>query len=257
MKYTHLINQMKWSFSRLTAFEDCPYKFYLTYIEKVPKKEHFFSDYGSFVHLVMEKYLKGELKREDLVTYYILNFREYVKTKAPTEKIFKNYFEQGIDYFMEIPSPQTTCIGIEKDIEFFLDGKKFVGFIDVVSQDENGINIIDHKSRNLKPRGKGKKPTLTDKELDEYLRQLYIYSISIKEEFGVYPKNLIFNCFRTRKLVVEPFNEEVLEAVKNWAISLIEEIREESDWEPNIEDFKCKHICSVSDSCEYYQLYKN
>lgn len=257
MKHTHLIDKMQWSFSRLSAFDDCPYRFYLTYIDKAPKKDRFFSDYGSFVHSIIEKYLRGELKREDLVTYYILNFREQVKTKAPTQQVFKNYFEQGIDYFMEIPSPKTTPIGVEKDIEFFLNGKKFVGFIDVVSKDEDEINIVDHKSRNLKPRGKSKKPTLTDKELDKYLRQLYIYSIPIKEEFGVYPKNLIFNCFRTRKLIVEPFSEETLETVKNWATSLIETIREESDWEPNIDDFKCKNICSVSDSCEYYQLYKN
>ena len=38
----------------------------------------FFSDYGGFVHQIMEQYLQGELDEQDLSLYYLTHFREAV-----------------------------------------------------------------------------------------------------------------------------------------------------------------------------------
>lgn len=254
MNCSHIVSEMTWSYSRITAYEDCPYRFYLKYIKKTKGIRHFFSDYGSFMHLIIQKFLTGELHNEDLVGYYLTNFRKNVVGKAPTPKIFKNYFQQGIEYLKNIEMPSGEIIGVEKEISFNLNGRDFIGYIDRVSKCD-GIEIVDNKSRALKPRSNRPKPTKTDEELDQYLRQLYIYSIPIEREFGECPKRLIFNCFRTQSNIVEPFNSSAYEQTKQWALDTIDAISKEEDWKPNIEFFKCHNLCDVCNECEYYQMF--
>lgn len=254
MNYSHIIDDMTWSYSRITAYEDCPYRFYLKYIKKIKGIRHFFSDYGSFMHLIIQKFLNGELAKEELVGYYLTNFRKNVVGKAPSQSIFQNYFRQGLDYLSTIEMPKDEILGVEKEISFQIEDRKFIGYIDKVSRSD-GIDITDNKSRALKERTQRKKPTKSDEELDEYLKQLYIYSIPIEQEYGELPKRLIFNCFRTKNLIVEPFKNQAYEDTKKWALDTIHTIAKESEWKPNVEWFKCKHLCDVCNDCEYYQMF--
>ena len=254
MNCSHIVDEMTWSYSRITAYEDCPYRFYLKYIKKIKGVRHFFSDYGSFMHLIIQKFLTGELKKSGLVGYYLINFRKEVVGKAPSQAIFQNYFKQGIDYLMNIEEPDDEIVGVEKEVLFSVDSKDFIGYIDKVSI-ADGIAITDNKSRALKPRTTRKKPTKTDEELDKYLRQLYIYSIPIEAEFNEYPKWLIFNCFRTQTKIIEPFNMDTYNATKSWALDTIEAISNEERWKPNIEWFRCRYLCDVCSECEYYQMF--
>lgn len=48
--YEHIIDQMTWSYSRIKAFDDCPYRWFLKYIKCEPGSEMFFASYGSFMH---------------------------------------------------------------------------------------------------------------------------------------------------------------------------------------------------------------
>lgn len=254
MNYSHIIDDMTWSYSRITTYEDCPYRFYLKYIKKLKGEPLFFSDYGSFMHLIIQKYLTGELTREELPTYYLANFRKSVIGKAPNLAIFQNYFRQGLEYLRNIQPPEDEILGVEKEISFTLGEKKFIGYIDKVSRSD-GIDITDNKSRALKPRTLRKRPTKSDKELDQFLRQLYIYSISVMNEYGEFPKHLIFNCFRTQTSIVEPFDLEKFKNTEKWALDTIDCISKETEWKPNIEWFRCKYLCDCNSQCEYFQMF--
>ena len=70
----------------------CPYKFFLTYIKRYESEPMFFSSYGSFMHKIIEMYLLGLLKREELPQFYLTNFQNDVQGKAPKPEIFKSYF---------------------------------------------------------------------------------------------------------------------------------------------------------------------
>ena len=61
--YAPVIEDMTWSYSRLKAFEDCPYKWYLRYIRfpKAKGVDQFFADYGTFIH----ELIREEDKRPD------------------------------------------------------------------------------------------------------------------------------------------------------------------------------------------------
>ena len=45
ISYAPLIEDMVWSYSRIKAFDDCPYRWYLKYIRHLHGKDMFFSDY--------------------------------------------------------------------------------------------------------------------------------------------------------------------------------------------------------------------
>lgn len=253
MNCSHIIDEMVWSYSRITTYETCPYRFFLTYILKLDKKRLFFSDYGSFIHSIIEKYLTGELKRKELDRYYLSEFQNNVVGRAPNLSIFKNYFQQGLLYMKNFTFPYDNVLEVEKKINFEIKGKPFVGFIDAVAKD-TGVIVVDNKSRDLKQRSTRKKPTKSDEELDKYLRQLYLYCIGILNEYKELPEKLCFNCFRSGTIITEPFVQEKFEDAQNWALEMIDTIRNTTEWTPNIDYFVCNHLCDMCHHCEYNRL---
>ena len=94
-------------------------------------------------------------------------------------------------------------VGVEKKVDFVVNGIPFVGYIDFLGEKDGDLYVVDNKSRILKPRSSRAKPTKADEELDAYLRQLYIYSAAVEEEYGKTPKSLCFNCFRDKLFIID------------------------------------------------------
>ncbi len=254
MNYSNIISDFTWSYSRISQFELCPYGFLLRYVKKAEEKSMFFSDYGSFMHKLIEQYLRGFLEKEDLAGAYLSGFKRNVRGKPPNDKVFRSYFEQGYDYLSHIDFPYMSPLGVEQRVDFQVGCKPFTGVIDCVAMDNGKLVILDNKSRTLKPRSGRKKPTVSDRELDAYLRQLYLYSIPIEQSYHTYPVRLEFNCFRTGQLISEPFRPEEFEKTKAWALGSIDTITGNEDWSPKIDYWKCKYICGLSDDCCYFQM---
>ena len=259
MDYSFLISGMTWSYSRIKTFTDCPYKFLLRYIYCVPEEAKFFSSYGSFVHSILEKFHNNEIDKRSLVGYYLLHFNSEVSGRPPSDSIFKNYFESGINYFKNLEHTKDEILGVEKKVEWNIRGYNFTGYIDLITRDKDGdVKIIDNKSRDLKNRSKrfmnGGKPTQTDIMLDDYLRQLYLYADGIKSTTGTKVSALEFNCFRTGAVITEPYMNSAAKQSLDWAIDSIEKIKKESEWAPNFNEWSCEHICGVNNDCEYYQV---
>lgn len=250
ISYKPLIEDMTWSFSRIESFCDCPYRWYLKYLRKFPEEDRFFSTYGSFMHRLIESYYNGELPKDDLVTQFLCGFSSEVHGDRPAATTLEKYIEDGRFYLANFePFPYET-ISVEHEVKFSLDGIPFVGYIDYLGEKDGEYYIVDHKSRNLKQRSKRKKPTLSDEELDQKLRQLYLYSTAVYNEYGRFPKSLCFNCFRCNTFIEEPFSEDAYYDAVNWAISSIRDIENEEYFVANPEFFKCRYICGVSDYCD-------
>lgn len=252
--YAPLIEDMVWSYSRVKAFEDCPYRWYLKYIRRLPGKDMFFSDYGSFVHKLIELYFLGEKTRDELRDIYLREFRSHVKGRAPSLKVFENYFKSGLSYIQNIVPFPYNMVAVEKRVDFKMDGIPFVGYIDYLGEKDGDLYVVDNKSRTLKPRSARASPTKADEELDAYLRQLYIYSAAVEQECGKKPKVLCFNCFRAPIFIKEPFQEQAYAESKEWLKERVARITAESDFRPDIEYFKCTHLCEMKGYCEYYRL---
>lgn len=254
VSYLPLIEDMVWSYSRIEAFENCPYRFFLKYISKCDDTAKFFSSYGSFMHKLIENYYKGALPASNMVSEFLTGFQDNVVGERPSESIVLKYIKSGVDYLSSFQPFDFETVAVEKRVDFEIKGQKFVGYIDYLGRKNGDLYIIDNKSRDLKPRSKRKKPTVKDLELDSMLKQLYIYAAAVKQEYGEFPKALCFNCFRTGVFIEEPFDKNAYDEAIEWAINEIETIKTTDDFYPNIEFFPCRYICGVSDDCIYNQM---
>lgn len=114
-----IIDTFVWSFSRLNSFYNCPYEFYLHYIECNPSESGFFGEYGGLIHKILEKYAKGELSLFELNQYYEDHFNESIPHDAPPNKyvnIRQSYYDKGMDYFdnIDLDLEAYDILGVEK-----------------------------------------------------------------------------------------------------------------------------------------------
>lgn len=213
----------------------------------------FFSSYGRWVHKLIEQYYKGELSKDELSIKFLFDFQKEVQGTRPQENTVQKYIQAGLKYFDEFEPLSFNTVAVEKKVNFEVDGSPFVGFIDYLGEKDGEYYIVDNKSRDLKPRSNRGKPTVKDRELDEMLRQLYIYSAAVKQEYGKFPKALCFNCFKAGTFIEEPFSEEAYNESIEWAKKNIEDIENTDDFYPNREFFSCRYICGYNTECCYYQ----
>ena len=213
----------------------------------------FYTTYGSFMHKLIERYYKKEITRDQMRVEFLINFSREVMGDRPSEKIVGDYIKSGLDYIESFRDLPYNIIGVEKTMNFSIEGKQFVGIVDILGEKDGNLYIIDNKSRNLKPRSKRKKPTVSDKELDEMLKQLYVYATAVKQTYGEFPKALCFNCFRNNVFIEEEFNMDTYESVIEEVVNTIRRIEdsESDDFHPNIDYFYCNYLCGYHNSCEY------
>ena len=225
----------------------------MKYIEHLDEEVGFYASYGSFMHKIIEMYYKGELNIEDMKIKFLFDFENNVVGSKPSETIVSKYIKQGLEYLSSFKPFPFNNVGIEEKIDFRIENNRFVCYIDFIGERNGDLYIIDHKSRDLKPRSlKNNKSNL---ELDDVLVQLYIYSQAVKEKYGRYPKGLCINCFRTNTFIEEPFRMDKFEEALEWAKNGIRQIKQadESTFHPYIDYFKCNSICGLRDECCYCQ----
>lgn len=181
---------------------------------------------------------------------YEMRYPEHVTCRWP--KIFGNdigasTYKKILEYFRNFDGfPEYRILATELAFDTYIEGRKFVGFIDMVAEHkETGeMIIIDHKSKSM---------SSFKKTQDEMYRQQYLYSKFIHEKYGKYPDLLGFNLFKDGSFVTRKFTMEGYEEALNWAVTQIEKIENNDflDWLETKEkpDFFCEHLCSVRFSC--------
>lgn len=265
MQYDFILDGMVWSFSRLNAFGKCNYEWFLHYIECNEGAGGFFSDFGSFMHDILEKYLKGKLSLFELVPYYENHFDENIHFRPPQNSyvdLRDSYYTKGKNYLLNIninPKNFHRILGVEKKIEFTIEGfdnekYPFVGFIDLLVEDELGnITVIDHKSSSIKILHNGKIAKSDREHFQEFKRQLYLYSIAVINEYKRTPNKLKWNMFKDNEWIEIDFKQEEFEEAIEWARKVIRQIYEEKLWLPdNSNMFFCNNLCSMRmNACPY------
>jgi len=251
ISYKPIIDDMIWSYSRIESFCDCPHRFFLKYIKGYQESDKFYATYGSFIHKLIEQFYRGELTKDEMIFKYLTDFSKEVRGIRPKDSTVQKYINDGCQYLREFAPLPFNMVAVEKQVNFSIGDYNFIGFIDYIGEQDGKLYIVDNKSRNLIPRSGKKVPTAKDKELDLMLRQLYIYSVAIEQEYGELPEALCFNCFRTQTFIKEQFDIHKYEEAKQWAVDSIEKIKETEAFEPNQNFFSCLYICGVNDHCDY------
>lgn len=255
-----ILDNTVWSYTRVKAYDTCPKMFYDTYILKKPKKDNAFSEYGSFVHMLLEKYYSGSLDAEQMQTEYRNLFSMFVQSDFPKMKtdLRQTYYRDGDSYFDPFIDPFVgyKVLGVELKMQMEVCGRPFIGYIDLLMKKGGDLFIADHKSR---------KRFKSRAELDEYARQLYLYANYVFDRFGKFPKSMFFNTFRACDVIEVPFQKENYEEAMSWFSSTTDRIYTDSKWYDKIfleykkagkklseykkNDFFCTELCSVGNGC--------
>lgn len=261
MSYSNEIDGMRWSYSRVTAYEQCPYEWYLHYIvqdeDEYPEEQNYFAQVGGFVHKILAKVFDGKLNADDAFNYFIENF-DYNVTTTTYGNIMDSTYEKCAEYFSDADSIKNlvgNCdiVGVEQKAEFELEGRKFIGFIDLLLRDkyDNRFVVVDHKSGEYPFKANGEVKA-NAKSFDKYKKQLYLYAHWVHEKYGEFPKTLAWNHFKDGgKVASIQFDEDEYKDAISWFTSEIERIKQDEDFEPKKDYFYCNNLCAFRNSCEY------
>lgn len=241
----------RYSFSKLKAFETCPYGYYLRYISGKKGKSNAFAEYGVFVHKILEDYENGELSIDQLKDVYEFGFDTEITLPFPKFKmdLKELYYRQGLEYFSLFKGwdDKYDILAAEKEFSMPLitsEDWEFQGIIDLILREKttNKLVIVDHKSKSA---------FKSKAEESEYARQLYLYAEYVKNEYGEYPYKMVFNMFRKRNEVEFEFNEDEKDKAITWAIKTVHAIKNAFDYPPQCEEFYGNNLCNHRDYCEF------
>lgn len=244
-----------YSHSRLEAFENCPLKYKLNYLDKIKRDEESIEAFvGSRFHETMEKLYQDLRFRvynlEELLSYYedlwSKNYHENILIikKERTADDYRNFGRKCIENYYKryYPFNQGRVLAIEKRIVIDLqgDGKYLVqGYIDRIDQKDDGTyEIHDYKTS-------GSLPEQSYLEKD---RQLALYQIGIQNIWkDVDQVKLIWHYVSFDKEMSSTRSPEELELLKKDTISLIKEIENTKEFLPQ-ESVLC-NWCVYPDLC--------
>ena len=248
-----------YSYTRLATYKQCPYRFKLKYIDKLPETKTIEQFMGSCVHKTFEKLYKNVISvklipLEKILEYYHRRWArkcddsvKFVKKdlakddyRALGEKCIEDYYKS---YY---PFNQSKTIHVEKRVSFALDNEgryKIVGFIDRLAIAPDGAyEIHDYKTS-------GNLPTQKDKDED---KQLALYEIGVKGMWSdLHSIKYIWHYLVFNKEISSSRTDGEIEKLRAEKIALINEIESTSEFPPR-ESSLC-NWCSYQSICPLWK----
>lgn len=249
-----------WSYSRTTCFGRCKYEFYLGYVlrdeDLYPSEGNYYAEVGSLVHETLEKIFKGEIPEREAALYFVDNYEKQVVYKVKKSTMERTY-KACLDYFLTTDFSWVKdydILGVELKQRFVIDDIEFVGYIDLLLRDKSDgkIIVLDHKSAPYPFQKNGKVKKNQERGFESYKKQMYLYCNSIYQQFGEFPKAIVWNHFKDGgKFAVIPFKMDEYEESIRWFIDTIKTAETETAYEPSPEYFYCSTLCNFRNDCEY------
>ena len=246
-KVGDLIARERYSFSKLTTFEQCKYQYYLNYIEKRKGEQNAFAQYGTFAHSLLEQHAKKDLAVWELLDAYTDLYDENVTLPFPPNKyvdLAESYYLDGFEFFKNFDGlDDLEILGVEMRFVEPLDDFEYTGVIDLGYRNDKGKIIVQD--------WKSKSKFANKKELANFARQPLSYGLHIKRKFNEDPDILRFYMFRKQNVVDIPFVESEYQKTLDWIRSSVNEIRTCNEWTANPSGFFCEALCDHRETCEY------
>ena len=184
--YKKILDNMTWSYSRLKSYENCPYSWYRRYIEDEEGEGSFYADNGKAMHTVLDELIKGKLSINDAPSRYLELFDDITTTVK--QDIMDNTYDACVGYLCDLSEDVLDgyhVVGSEIKVNYEIGGYSFVGFIDLLLQDDDdNLIIVDHKSSAPFLKKDGKPKASTKEQFDGYMKQMYLYSEAVHQMTG-------------------------------------------------------------------------
>ena len=247
---------MIYSHSRLSTFEQCPYKYKLKYLDKIETDvpDTIETYLGSRVHETLEKLYRDldyQKKNtiEELLAFYHEEWQKHWSDEIVIVKKdydVDHYRKMGEKYIREYykkyhPFDQDRTIAIEERILIDLDESgdyKLQGYIDRLAEPQEGYYVIhDYKTNQRLP----------PQEHFDSDRQLALYAIGVKNQYpDVKNIDLAWHFLKFNKQIKSKRSEQQLQQLKKETLKLIKKIERTTTFETN-PSFLC-------DWCEYKSI---
>ena len=260
-EYDFIIENIRFSYSSVNTFDTCAYSFKMTYIDKMPRANNFFGEYGTFVHECMEKYFLDELEPFELSAYYRNNYNERVVTSAPPYPVgmADRYFNEGAEFFdsFSFDKENYEIVQVEGTLDFALpvtDGI-FTGRPDLVMRNrETGkLGLFDFKTSRPFWNDKFSGALKTDKKkMEGYHTQMFVYTYGLRKQYGMNIDEITLWFTRPSRLVTIPWDSAKEKEAIDHIESVIKRIKNENEFPYNNKSkYFCDNLCSVRQFCEY------
>jgi putative RecB family exonuclease len=236
--------------SSIATYRDCPQKFKLSRIEKIPQPPTWAIHVGSFVHEVLEHLYQVDpddrihdtLKSLAADRWAVSDWEQKVAALAEPQGSIKDFKVQAFKcmtnlWYLEDPR-ETELDGMEHEVTAEVEGVAMKGFIDRFIFGDNGIVISDYKT------GKIPNPKFTSE--DDKFFQLLAYAAMIEaadEEPTERVQLLYLGVPVSHELAVTPVNLSI-------AKGTIVETREGVDAAVARGEFPC-NVTKLCDWCHY------
>lgn len=234
----------RYSYSRLNAFRQCKYQYYLTYYGKKRGEEdrgedNAFAQFGTLAHSLLERYEKGELMSYELLPKYEMEYPDAVTYDFPPNAyvdLGESYYTDGAAFFADFDGfDDLEVVGAEDEFEIEIDDFIFCGFID--------LELVNRKTDKLIVRDWKSMSSLKKQDIPSKRRQLYSYCPWMKKKFGRFPDRLEFGLFRKQKTVGFDFNIDHYNETIQWIRDTVSEIRSCKEWPATYNEFYCNYLC--------------
>ena len=246
---------MTWSFSRLHAWEQCPYAFYLKYIEQRDGESNYYAANGKCMHEVFEAILTNQIPLDECTQCYADKYDLICETTK--QSTMDSTYEKCMDYLCTIDGidlEKYEILGVELKLDFNIGKYKFVGYADlVVKNKESGeVILVDHKQATHFMKKDG---TPLKNQLENFLayrHQMYIYCKGLKDYFGIDVNKIIWHHFKDNgELTIIPFEADEYEETLQWAANTIEKIKKDKKFLNKRSYVLCSSLCDYRNDCEY------
>ena len=197
IKRKHNVDRL-WSWSRMNTYMTSKFEYLLKYILKSQEDrcDSCYTTLGSLCHSTLEKFYEGKINYEDMIDDYNDGFTtaitiadlKFNRSDEEKNKSIGEKYNENLMHFFQNHVVYKHKLLVEKPIVVNINGNVFVGYIDGLYKDDNGIyTILDFKSSSI----------YTGKELEEKSGQLTIYGIGLYQ-MGI-PLDKIRACFNFLK----------------------------------------------------------
>ena len=197
------------SYSKVVAYNFCPQKYRLVFVERWFPPSNQFIALGHSIHKTLELFhtRKGMESLDDLLECYN---EAWVNDGFASPQLAQEFFEKGermlVRYWDDNQDRKTEILFVEKHFAFDLEGVKLRGIIDRIDRNPDGtVEVIDYKTHN---------EVWDQAKADEDL-QLSVYYMAARDLLGVPPDVLTYYFLaHGRKVSTHRNKEQIDEALR-------------------------------------------
>jgi RecB family exonuclease len=229
----------KISYSRVSAYLFCPYKYKLVYLRNFHIPINANITFGHIIHKTLEQFHSGKDQSYDvLFDCYDSSWKNDCFNDP--QQIFE-YYNRGKqmleNYYQSFRQSKAEILYVEKAFDANIGKYKFIGIIDRIDKYLDGAyEIMDYKTHTK----------IWDQERIDKDLQLSFYAYACRNVFGFTPDKIsIYFLSDNKKVYTKRSQAEINDAI-NLAIETAENITVEN-FDPDIS--KC-HICDFKLECK-------